>query len=107
LETSKHAIRLHLFALFLDGFLFMAATYFVAMGKSGQALLVSLGNMLIQFPFLFILPKFLGINGVWLAVPLSNIAFTLIVLPMLLVSLKGLLKIDKLKPTDPTLSFIK
>lgn len=107
LETSKHAIRLHLFALFLDGFLFMAATYFVAMGKSGQALFVSLGNMLIQFPFLFILPKFLGIDGVWLAVPLSNIAFTLIVLPMLLVNLKGLLKIDKLKPTDPALSFIK
>ncbi|MFM9481286.1 hypothetical protein ACKI1U_46170, partial [Streptomyces scabiei] len=75
--------------------------------KSGQALFVSLGNMLIQFPFLFILPKFLGIDGVWLAVPLSNIAFTLIVLPMLLVNLKGLLKIDKLKPTDPALSFIK
>ena len=73
----------------------MAAIYFVAVGKSGQALFVSLGNILIQLPFLFILPKFLGIDGVWLAVPLSNIAFVLIVLPMLLVNLKGLMQLHK------------
>ncbi|NVK72415.1 MAG: MATE family efflux transporter [Oceanospirillaceae bacterium] len=90
--ASKNGIRLHLLALFLDGFLFMASIYFVAVGKSGQALFVSVGNMLIQIPFLFILPKYLGVDGVWLAVPLSNIAFTLIVLPMLLINLKGLKK---------------
>lgn len=89
LEASKSGIHLHLMTLFLDGFLFMASIYFVAVGKSGQALFVSLGNMWIQFPFLFILPKYLGLDGVWLAVPLSNIAFTLIVLPMLLNNLKG------------------
>jgi putative MATE family efflux protein len=95
LEASKNGIRLHLMSLFLDGFLFMAAIYFVAVGKSGQALFVSLGNILIQLPFLFILPKFLGIDGVWLAVPLSNIAFVLIVLPMLLLNLKGLRQLHK------------
>ncbi|MFM9598188.1 hypothetical protein ACKI1O_54050, partial [Streptomyces scabiei] len=77
-----------LMALFLDGFLFMASIYFVAVGKSAQALFVSVGNILIQIPFLFVLPKYLGIDGVWLAVPLSNIAFVLIVLPMLLINLK-------------------
>lgn len=95
LEASKNGIRLHLMALFLDGFLFMASIYFVAVGKSGQALFVSAGNMLIQLPFLFVLPKFLGINGVWLAVPISNIAFVLIVLPMLLINLKSLMKMHK------------
>ncbi|RUO31243.1 MATE family efflux transporter [Aliidiomarina soli] len=95
LEAGKHGIRLHLMALFLDGFLFMASVYFVAVGKSGQALFVALGNMFVQLPFLFILPKFIGIDGVWLAVPLSNIAFVLIVLPMLLVNLKGLMKIHR------------
>ena len=95
LEASKNGIRLHLMALFLDGFLFMASIYFVAVGKSGQALFVSVGNMLIQFPFLFILPKYLGIDGVWLAVPLSNITFALIVLPMLLINLKGLMKMHR------------
>ncbi|CAG9297441.1 MATE family efflux transporter [Celerinatantimonas diazotrophica] len=94
-QASKNGIRLHLMALYLDGFLFMASIYFVAVGKSGQALFVSVGNMLIQLPFLFILPKYLGIDGVWLAVPLSNIAFSLIVLPMLLINLKGLMNMHQ------------
>ncbi|PNH83216.1 MATE family efflux transporter [Vibrio diazotrophicus] len=95
LEASKNGIRLHLMALFIDGFLFMASIYFIAVGKSGQALFVSVGNMLVQLPFLYILPKYLGINGIWLAVPLSNVIFALIVLPMLLINLKGLMKIHK------------
>jgi putative MATE family efflux protein len=94
-EAAKKGIHLHLFALFLDGFLFMTSIYFVAVGRGGKALFVSMGNMLIQIPFLFVLPKYLGIDGVWLAVPLSNIAFSCIVLPMLLSNLKRLLKKHK------------
>jgi putative MATE family efflux protein len=97
LQASKNGVHLHLMALFLDGFLFMSSIYFVAIGKSGQALFVSVGNILIQLPFLLILPKYLGIDGVWLAVPLSNIAFTLIVLPMLLINLKGLMNMHRQK----------
>lgn len=91
IDATTVGIRLHLMALFLDGFLFMASIYFVAVGKSGQALFVSVGNMIVQLPFLLILPHLWGIEGVWLAVPLSNIAFTAIVLPMLLMNLKGLM----------------
>ncbi|QMV15341.1 MATE family efflux transporter [Vibrio spartinae] len=93
IEATKVGIRLHLMALFLDGFLFMASIYFVAVGKSGQALFVSVGNMVVQLPFLLILPRFFGIEGVWLAVPLSNIAFTAIVLPLLFMNLKGLMRL--------------
>ena len=95
LQASKNGVRLHLMALFLDGFLFMASIYFVAVGKSGQALFISVGNMLVQVPFLFILPKYLGVDGVWLAVPLSNIVFTVVVVPMLLSNLKGLIYMYK------------
>ncbi|MBR9882562.1 MAG: MATE family efflux transporter [Oceanospirillales bacterium] len=90
-EASENGIRLHLMALFLDGFLFMVSIYFVAVGRSGLALFVSVGNMLVQIPFLFILPLFLGVDGVWLAVPLSNIVFVSVVLPMLMTNLKGLM----------------
>lgn len=99
IEAAKVGIRLHLMALFLDGFLFMTSIYFVAIGKSGQAFFVSMGNMLVQLPFLFTLPRFLGVEGVWLAVPLSNVAFTCIVLPMLLISLKGLKKAYRTEST--------
>ena len=35
---------------------------------------VTIGNMLIQLPFLFIMPKLFGVTGIWIAYPLSNIA---------------------------------
>lgn len=100
IAATKVGIRLHLMALFLDGFLFMASIYFVAVGKSGQALFVSVGNMVVQLPFLFTLPRLWGVEGVWLSVPLSNIAFTAIVVPMLWRSLKGLLALQKSDPSE-------
>ena len=101
IDATKVGIRLHLMALFLDGFLFMASIYFVAIGKSGHALFVSVGNMVVQLPFLFVLPRLWGIEGVWLAVPLSNIAFTAVVVPMLWRSLKDLLAQQHSDPSEP------
>ena len=49
---------------------------------------VTIGNMAIQLPFLYLLPLALDITGVWLAYPLSNIALTSIVLVMLWRDLK-------------------
>ncbi len=59
----------------------LAAMYFMAIGKGGMALAISLTNMLIQLPFLYLLPLFLGEAGVWLAMPLSNLLLALLVLP--------------------------
>ncbi|MGQ5487173.1 hypothetical protein ACIPOR_14240 [Photobacterium damselae subsp. piscicida] len=50
--------------------------------QAGKALTISVSNMLIQLPFLYLLPKWLGVDGVWMTVPLSNIALTAIVAPM-------------------------
>ncbi|KDE39414.1 MDR efflux pump, MATE family [Nitrincola lacisaponensis] len=76
LEITRWAIRLHLFALFLDGFLVLVSCWFQALGKGRPATLVSMGNLLIQLPFLAVLPTLLGQSGVWLAVPLSNICLS-------------------------------
>lgn len=83
IDTTILGLRLHLCALFLDGFLFLASVYFMAIGKGGKALFVSIGNMVVQLPFLYLIPQWVGVEGVWLAVPLSNIVLTLIVGPML------------------------
>ncbi|GEA60399.1 MATE family efflux transporter [Vibrio comitans] len=83
IATTVEGMRLHLAALFLDGFLFLASVYFMAVGKAGKAMFVSVGNMLVQLPFLFFVPQWFGVEGVWVAVPLSNLALTMIVAPML------------------------
>ncbi|WP_022943162.1 MATE family efflux transporter [Psychromonas hadalis] len=89
-EAATIGIHLHLFALFLDGFLFIVTIYYMAVGQANKALWVSMGNMLVQLPFLYFLPLWLGVNGVWLAVPLSNILLTLIVAPLLWKDLQSL-----------------
>ncbi|MEM5527846.1 MATE family efflux transporter [Gammaproteobacteria bacterium AS21] len=81
-QTVK-ALRLHLLALFLDGFLFVASVYFMSVNQGTKALAISIGNIAVQLPFLYFLPQWLGINGVWLALPLSNVLITLVVAPML------------------------
>lgn len=80
LEVTEHAIKLFLFALFLEGFFIVSATWFQALGLARPATLITLSNMAIQIPFLLLLPYWFGIDGVWLAVPISNIALAFPVL---------------------------
>ncbi|WP_249313984.1 MATE family efflux transporter [Pseudoalteromonas sp. S2755] len=83
LNAAERGLQLHLSTLFLDGFIFLTSMYFVAVGKGGKALAISLGNMLVQLPFLYVLPLWFGVDGVWLAVPISNITLTVIIIPLL------------------------
>ncbi|MEZ9229779.1 MATE family efflux transporter [Vibrio amylolyticus] len=88
IDAAILGVRLHLFALFLDGFLVVTAAYYQAVNRGSKAMFVTIGNMLIQLPFLYILPKIWGIDGVWIAYPLSNIALSAVVILMLLKDLK-------------------
>ena len=76
-------LRLHLMAIFLDGLIFCAGVFFQSIGVGRKATFITMGNMLIQLPFLLILPQVLGTNGVWLSVPMSNIALSLLIVWML------------------------
>ncbi|TYT75145.1 MATE family efflux transporter [Desulfobotulus mexicanus] len=77
--AASLGMRLHLFALFLDGFIVLTASFFQSMGMAKKATMTTLGNMFIQLPFLFMLPKIIGLQGVWMALPLSNVLFASII----------------------------
>lgn len=83
-DNTILGIRLHMFSLALDGFLVVAGAYYQAINKGSKAMFVTIGNMLIQLPFLFIMPKLMGVPGIWIAYPLSNIALSIVVAMMLL-----------------------
>ncbi|MEZ9563913.1 MATE family efflux transporter [Vibrio artabrorum] len=89
-EYTVLGIRLHMFALALDGFLVVAGAYYQAVNKGSKAMFVTIGNMLIQLPFLYIMPKLYGVPGIWIAYPLSNIALSVVVMVMLYKDLKKL-----------------
>ena len=99
IDSTVIGIRLHMFALFLDGFLVVAAAYYQSVNKGSKAMFVTLGNMLVQLPFLFVMPKLFGVTGIWLAFPLSNIALSLVVVSMLWRDVKKLLNEASAEPT--------
>lgn len=80
IEYTVTGIRLHMFAMALDGFLVVTGAYYQAINKSSKAMFVVVGNMLIQLPFLYIMPKLFGVTGIWIAFPLSNIALSSVVI---------------------------
>ncbi|MGI9276380.1 MAG: MATE family efflux transporter [Endozoicomonas sp.] len=82
-SATMLGLRLHLMALFLDGLIFSVGVFFQSLGLGRKATFVTMANMMVQLPFLIVLPKMIGINGVWLSVPLSNIALSMVVLWML------------------------
>lgn len=84
IDYTVMGIRLHMFALALDGFLVVAGAYYQAINKGSKAMFVMVGNMLIQLPFLYVMPKLFGVPGIWIAYPLSNIALSIVVGYMLL-----------------------
>lgn len=88
IENTILGFRLHLFALFLDGFLVVAGAYYQAINKGTKAMLVNIGNILVQLPFLYLMPKLLGVSGVWIAFPLSNIALSAVVIVILMKDLR-------------------
>ncbi|WP_261895051.1 MATE family efflux transporter [Vibrio cyclitrophicus] len=89
-EYTVLGIRLHMFALALDGFLVVAGAYYQVVNKGSKAMFVTIGNMLIQLPFLYIMPKLYGVPGIWIAYPLSNIALSVVVMIMLYKDVKKL-----------------
>ncbi|WP_045381375.1 sodium-coupled multidrug efflux MATE transporter VmrA [Vibrio campbellii] len=99
IDATVVGIRLHMFALFLDGFLVVAAAYYQSVNKGSKAMFVTIGNMVIQLPFLFIMPKLLGVTGIWIAFPLSNIALSLVVMTMLWRDIKKIMNESSPEPS--------
>ncbi|MBY5992554.1 MATE family efflux transporter [Ferrimonas balearica] len=77
-EATRHGLRLHMLAIYLDGFLFCVGVFFQSLGAGRKATLITLANMGIQLPFLLLLPPWLGLDGVWLALPISNVVLSLV-----------------------------
>lgn len=73
------ALRYVFVALPIVGIQLIGAAYFQAIGKALPALLLTLSRQGIFFiPLLFILPRFYGVNGVWMAFPIADVLSTIV-----------------------------
>jgi len=69
-----------LLALPFVGFQVVVGNFFQSMGKARIAVLLTLlRQVIILIPLLFILPNFFGLNGIWMAMPISDLCSAIVV----------------------------
>ena len=74
LELAVPAMRLVIVALPFIGLAIIFIVTFQAMGKGREVLLLSLARQFIFFiPSIYILPRFMDVTGVWVALPISDV----------------------------------
>lgn len=73
LEVGSYGLRIILLALPIVGFQIIIGNYFQSIGKAGISVVLTLmRQVILLIPILFILPTFLGLDGVWFASPISD-----------------------------------
>ncbi len=77
--VTVHALRIVLAAFFIVGFQIVTAGFMMALGKAPQAIIMSMSRQLLCLvPLIVILPHFFGADGVWYAMPASDVFATLV-----------------------------
>ncbi len=78
-EFGVRGIRIFSFMLPVVGFQIIVGNYFQSVGKAKIAAFISLlRQVIVLAPLLFILPKFYGLDGIWLASPVSDVIAALV-----------------------------
>ena len=73
IEETVNGLRLHLILMFLDGLIFICGVYFQAIHKTKIAMWINGSNIAVQIPALILMPIIWGLDGIWLALPVSNL----------------------------------
>ncbi len=79
-EIGVRGIRIGLAMTSLVGFQVVVGNYFQSTGKAGLAILISLlRQVIVLTPLILILPEVMGLDGVWLSLPISGFVSSLVV----------------------------
>ncbi|MGF7141111.1 MATE family efflux transporter [Roseimarinus sediminis] len=79
-HIGVRGIRIGLAMTALVGFQVVVGNYFQSTGKARLAMIISLlRQVIVLTPLLMIFPRFLGLDGVWLSMPVSGFVSALIV----------------------------
>jgi len=76
---GTRGIRIFLLMLPIIGIQIVITNYFQSVGKASRAILLSLvRQVLLLIPLVLILPRFFGLDGVWIAGPVSDFTAAMI-----------------------------
>lgn len=96
-EASK-AVRIIVICFPLVGFQIVVTTFFQCIGKAGKSIFLSLTRQfLFLIPALFILPHYIGLDGIWYSMPTADLLATVITGILFYMQVKSLKKEESLK----------
>lgn len=91
LAVTGHGLAIAMLAFSLVGFQIIATTLFQSIGMAGKSIFLSLmRQVIVLIPLLLILPRHMGLDGVWASFPLSDLTATIVTLAMVLWQLRRL-----------------
>ncbi|MBO4660111.1 MAG: MATE family efflux transporter [Prevotella sp.] len=91
IEMSARGLRICMLVFFIVGFQAVTTNFFQCIGKVKISIFLSLSRQLtVLLPLAFILPLFIGLDGVWISMPLSDLASTLMTIPFLVHYVRGI-----------------
>ena len=81
--VTAQALRTSMSLFFVVGFQIVSTTLFQSIGAAAKSVFLSLTRqVLVLIPLLLTLPAAMGLHGVWLSFPLSDLAATIITAAM-------------------------
>ena len=99
LDIGANGLRIFMAAWAIVGFQIVGSSYYQAIGKAGIATFLSLlRQVIVLLPVLIFLPRYMGLNGIWLAGPISDIISAVVFAIFLSIELR---KLNKLIETSP------
>jgi putative MATE family efflux protein len=96
IEIGARALRIYLLMLPLIGYQVVNGAYFQSVGKPKQAMILTVTRqLLILIPALLILPRFFQLDGIWIAVPVSDSISAILSGVFLVNEMRNLKKLEK------------
>lgn len=103
-DLAVRGMHIALLVFPIVGLQMVTAAFFQSIGKVNKAILLSLTRqMLFLVPLLAILPHFLGTDGVWLSMPVADLASTLLAVYLLRRQIRQFREEDKKANIKPVL----
>lgn len=90
-NISVNGIKIFMLMFPLVGFQIVSSNFFQAIGKAKISMLLALSRqVIVLIPMLLILPRIFGLNGVWMAAPVSDTVSSMLTAVFLTLELKKL-----------------
>lgn len=92
-DFAVRALRLYAGAIFCAGFSVVSTHYFQAAGQPFKATILSMVRQLfILIPLMIILPQFMGVDGILIAVSVADLGAAAVIAPFIALEIRKLNK---------------